>query len=295
MARIDRMLAPKIMMVGFTAVFAWNFLFFSFGEGLLLGFSFCIAVPFLYRWYLKTRKVTQFFEDPKRRRYLMFLPFIPVLLYLLTLTTVASWDVIVSVFYIIFYLFVGIAWVSLSFDAMLLFWSFSYEDDVLMGTEKAPLILLTGAMAGVSLIYAGANIGDGPGWWTVVFAGGLGTVAWLFLGGIISWLTSIIEMITIDRDVNSGIRFAGYLLASGVILARASAGDWTSFTATVQEFGAGWPVIPLAILMIFLERTMFKGSSTSHDERLIRIKSVCAAVIYILYGVSVLFLLPSIF
>ena len=37
--------------------------------------------------------------------------------------------------------------------------------------------ILVEPMLGVTLCYAGGNIGNGPGWWVVVFSAGLSTVA----------------------------------------------------------------------------------------------------------------------
>ncbi|MFD2305350.1 hypothetical protein [Enterococcus termitis] len=268
-----------------TMVLCWEILYFSLGEGFIMGLSICTSFYFLKGWYVKTAHVTRFFNQPKRRAYLYGLPAIPILLYLYTLRTVASWDVVGEMAYIIMYLFLGIAWLALSFDGMLLLWSFSYEDDVLMSKNKAALILMTGAIVGSSLIYAGANIGDGPGWWTVVFAGGLGTVSWLVLGMLINQTTTIIESITMEYDTNSAIRFSTYLAASGVILARASSGDWTSFSMTVKEFMVGWPVLPLAGLVILIERFIFKPQTTNTDEGNTKIMSIGVSVCYILYAI----------
>lgn len=272
-------------------IFFYNFLYFSLGEGLIMGLSLCTSFFFLRGWYLKTTRTTRFFNQPMRRIYLYLLPIIPVLLYLVTLRTVASWDVVGELLYILMYLFLGIAWLSATCDGMLLLWSFSYDDDVLMGKNKASLTMLTGAIIGSSMIYAGANIGDGPGWWTVVFAGGLGTLTWLLLGMIINQTTAIIESITMEYEFNSSIRFTGYLVASGMILARASSGDWTSFSATVSEFMIGWPVLLLAALMIMVEQVVFKSQAEPLDQRGTKIKSIGVSVGYLFYALIALSLL----
>lgn len=286
----------KLMITTFIITyFAWEVLYFSIGEGFVLGISIYFSATFLFGWYRQTALSTRFFGKPGLRVYLFLLPFIPVILYLLTLTSVASWDVINVMPYIGMYLVLGIAWLSLTFSGMLLFWSFSYQDDALLGKNRAALALLTGAMIGVSLIYAGANIGDGPGWWTIVFAGGLGTLSWLLLGALINKLTGIIERITIDHENGSGIRFASYLIASGLILARASAGDWTSFSVTILEFLAGWPVLPLVAMMILFELLLFKNQENDAEDAYRNVKSMIAVGIYLLYALYIVILLPALF
>jgi hypothetical protein len=78
----------------------------------------------------------------------------------------------------------------------------------------------------------------------------------LELGGRVS--ASIAE----ERDVASGLRFGGFLLAAGLILGRAVAGNWHSELATLQDFlHDGWPAIPLCIPAVLIER-MLRPSRT---------------------------------
>ena len=79
-----------------------------------------------------------------------------------------------------------------------------------------------------SLCYAGANIGNGPGWWVVAFTAGLATASFAILWFLMDRLGRFSESITVDRDVASGIRLAAALVAIGLVLARAAAGDWHS-------------------------------------------------------------------
>ena len=66
-------------------------------------------------------------------------------------------------------------------------------------------------------------------------------------------ITKIFKQITVDRNIFCGIRTCAYLISSGLILGRASAGDWTSFQKTVEEFVDGWPVLLLTVLFIMVE------------------------------------------
>ena len=54
--------------------------------------------------------------------------------------------------------------------------------------------------------------------------------------------------LTIDRDVASGIRLAGFLAGAGLVLGYAGAGDWRSIDATLADFiRHGWPAAWLAV------------------------------------------------
>lgn len=70
---------------------------------------------------------------------------------------------------------------------------------------------------------------------------------------LINLITRIWDRILIARDIGSGIRFGGYLVASGLILARASGGDWFGFLPTITDFADGWVILPLTIVYILIE------------------------------------------
>ena len=171
-----------------------------------------------------------------------------------------------------------------------------YENQELFITAslyKAALSAISGAFIGSVLIYSGANIGDGPGWWCVIFAGGLGLAAWILLGVLIGKITQVFERITVDRDINCGIRMGFYFLASGIILGRASAGDWTSFSMTILEFSAGWPVLILALLTIVIERYYMKiygNPEDGYNNHLV--SAVFLGVLYIIMAVLSVVIYP---
>ncbi len=65
------------------------------------------------------------------------------------------------------------------------------------------------------------NIGDGPGWWTIVLASGIGTVLWLLLLHLLTQVRKSSRKLS--ENVLGGIHLGSYL-ASGLIFARASGG-----------------------------------------------------------------------
>jgi hypothetical protein len=147
----------------------------------------------------------------------------------------ASWDVRESAVYIAFYWLLGLSLVPLGF--LLLHWGgLSWRDDAIERPNPAARLALAGAAVGFFCAYAGANIGDGPGWWVVVFCSAL-ACALLPIGWLILALTlRVDEAITIRRDVATGARVATWFACTGALQGRAVAGDWLSTSATVDDF-----------------------------------------------------------
>ena len=113
---------------------------------------------------------------------------------------------------------------------------------------------IAGALGGAAGCYFGGNIGDGPGWWVVVACATIATASYFAAWVVLDRFARVNDAVTIERDVPSGVRLAGFLVASGLILGRAVAGDWHSLPATVRDFVlTAWPVVPLAGVAALLE------------------------------------------
>jgi hypothetical protein len=155
--------------------------------------------------------------------------------------------------YLFFYAVLGMAWVGAGRWVFALF-GIGLRDDVLERRNPAALWAICGAGLGLSFCFAGANIGDGPGWWVVLTAALISTAAWFICWQIYESMTRVADHITIDRDPAAGWRLAGYLSASGLILGRAVAGDWHSLAATWRDFFTyGWPVVILLMIATVVE------------------------------------------
>jgi uncharacterized membrane protein YjfL (UPF0719 family) len=131
----------------------------------------------------------------------------------------------------------------------------SFREDALERRNMAALVALSGAITAVALAYAGGSVGEGPAYWNNIFSAGLATggifLFWILLelGGKVS--VSIAE----ERNFASGLRLGGFLLALGLILGRAVAGDWHSESATILDFiHDGWPAVGLWALALGIER-----------------------------------------
>ena len=127
--------------------------------------------------------------------------------------------------------------------------------DALERRNGAAAWAVAGALVGLTLAFAGGNIGNGPGWWVVVFAAGLASGALLGGWAVVELATDTAETVTVERDTASGVRLAGLLTAAGLVLGRAAAGDWVSAGATVRDFvSVGWPVLLLFAVEVLLHR-----------------------------------------
>lgn len=130
----------------------------------------------------------------------------------------------------------------------------SFKDDAVDRKNIAALIALCGAVISVALIYAGGSIGEGPSYWNNFFSAGLGTLGLLGLWTLLELGGRVSISVTEDRDVASGLRLCCFLLAAGLILGRAVAGNWHSESATVHDFlHDGWPAAPICIVAVIVE------------------------------------------
>lgn len=258
----------------------------------LLLYSFIIIVAYSRAWYGRLFNIRHFRRDKITILMLGFLPVVSLLIILYTVKVLASFDVVNNLFYVIFYTLLGCVWTFSSTILVFYFFDLSWTDDILSLNNKSALFAFCGAILGLVLIYSGANVGDGPGSWCVIFAGGLGVVSWFALCRLINFFTEVFERITIDRDINCGIRMGAYFLSSGLILARASAGDWTSFSSTIVEFLVGWPAIPLTILVIAVEGYFAKKAKSEGIINKCSLSSLSLCFIYIVMAITSVMMFP---
>lgn len=162
------------------------------------------------------------------------------------LKTAASHDVRDAPAYLFMYVVLGLAWLRLA-ELFFAYLGVSTRDDVVERRNGAATLAIAGALLGVACCYAGGNVGDGPGWWVVVFSAGLATLglcaAWLLHGS----LSHANDAVTIDRDPAAGLRLGAFLVACGLVLGRSVAGDWISAGATIIDFARGLPAVAILL------------------------------------------------
>jgi hypothetical protein len=196
----------------------------------------------------------------------------------------ASWDVRDSAFYLFFYMALGTAMTGL---ALLLLdrLGLSVRDDVIERRNPAAAWVLAGAIIGAMAAFAGANIGDGPGWWVVVFCAflSLGSLlaGWKFLDAIIP----VADQITIDRSVSTALRCGGWFLASGAIFGRAAAGNWQSADQAITDFvdvGSGALVLLAAAILVEWRYYRRPSPSGVGSALGIALLYLCSAIAYLI-------------
>ncbi len=181
---------------------------------------------------------------------------------------------------------VGCVWLLLV--SRLFAWlGLSARDDALERRNVAALAAICAAILAAALAYGGGNIGEGPSYWNNIFSGGLGTCgllgSWIILelGGRVS------SSITEERDLAAGLRFCGFLLATGLICGRAVAGNWHSEADTVRDFiHDSWPAVGLSVVAPGLERLLRPSK-----RKPVRSAALCGVLPAMLYlAVAILWL-----
>ncbi len=148
---------------------------------------------------------------------------------------------------------VGLFWLAVA--SRLFPWlGLSTRDDVLERRNPAALIALACAVVAVAITFAAGNLGEGPSYSENVFCGGLATGTLMVLWLALELGAKVSNSIAEERDVATGLRFGGLLLAWGLILGRAVTGDWHSCSATVMDFlHDGWPALATWVAALMIE------------------------------------------
>lgn len=214
-----------------------------------------IALVAWVKWYVLVLRVRSSPGPTWPRLFLLVIPVAALTVILIALRLWAAVDVRDSRLWLAWYTIFGAAWLAVG-RSFFPWGGVAWRDDALERSNPATAIAIGGAMLGLTACYAGANVGDGPGWWCVLWAGGLGTIAWLAAWYVLVRCSEVAEAVSVERDRAAGVRLSGYLIASGLICGRASAGDWGGFDTTAIEFAdAGWPLLPLLVAAIAVERS----------------------------------------
>ncbi|MDF2698873.1 MAG: hypothetical protein K0Q49_429 [Haloplasmataceae bacterium] len=257
---------------------------------------FLVSIYFTFKvfigWYVSLNQKWPSNRNRKERLLLGLLPVFSLVIIIYVLNKLASFDVVDSMFYQLVYIFLGFAWLGFGLRLMAKFFDLSWRDDALELNNNAALYTVMGGFLGLTLIYSGANIGDGPGWWCVVFAGALGLITWFILTIFINKFTHIFDRITVERNTPTGIRIGFYLLASGIILGRAVSGDWTSASATIWEFRDGWPVLILTLLVLVIENLYRLYEQKEETIKYNVFGSFLWGLIYVLIAILCVTLIP---
>lgn len=185
-------------------------------------------------WYSAAMRPSAFISPHLTRWPLTVIPVLCGGLLLGVLRYLAASDVRDAPVYLILYFFLGAAWVGATLLLIPLF-GVQPREDIVERRNAAAAPTVAGTLLALTLCYAGGNIGDGPGWWVVVYSAALATGALLLLWLVVELATGIGAVICVHRDSGAGVRFGLFLLANGLVLGRAVAGDWTTGSEAVAD------------------------------------------------------------
>lgn len=222
-------------------------------EAFALVASCILAGITLLRWYAALATVTRRAAPAHHRFILALVPFACLALVQGVLACCAAHEVKEAGEYDFLFLAGGAAWLGVTTLGLPLL-DLCPRDDAIETRNPAAVVAVCGAWAGVMLCYAGGNIGEGPTIWTTFVPAAAATAALLLLWFLFEIATSASENVSIDRDVASSLRVAGFLVATGLVLGRAVAGDFHDWDGTWCDFLAeGWPALPIWALAIILQ------------------------------------------
>ncbi len=178
-----------------------------------------------------------------------------------------------------FYLVFSMIWISLV-QASFSFLGISVRDDVAERGNNSAAFVAAGLTIGATCCIAGANVGGGPGFEVVLFCGALATTCLLLLWVLVAQISGVADVITIDRDLGTGIRAGGLLAGTGIVLGVCVAGDWVSLAATLKDFARfSWPVTIAACLFAMMERAARRRASAAAPSRTVSILVALAMVV----------------
>lgn len=155
--------------------------------------------------------------------------------------------------YVLFYLVMSLAASVFTMVALRMF-GLRTADIAERGNRAVPILVFCSLIAG-GFAFAGANIGDGPGFHVVIFSAMLSYGAIFALACIHTAAARTMYRILVDRDRGTAFRFGCLLIACGIVLGRAVAGTWTDAGTTLADFfRIGWPAAGLVACDIVVAR-----------------------------------------
>lgn len=228
-------------------------------EVVVLLISVIFSFFFWGQWLLTCLSVRDFDRAENLRLFGIAAPVLASVGLFVILQCYASHDVRDDLVYLAFYVAMGAGWLALV-KSMSGLCGLSFRDDWVERGNPAAAIAGTGALFGGMLAFAGGNIGDGPGWWVVVFCALLATASLFLAWWIYARLSGAMELVSIERDTGAGWRVATLLLVAGIISGRSVAGNWESAASTIDDFTRqAWPLLPYAIGAGLIEAGQTRG------------------------------------
>lgn len=170
------------------------------------------------------------------------------------LRTAAASDVRNDPTYLAFYLVLGL---GVSAIALIGLGAFGIRPaDISQRHNRAAAAFVVLAITASAFAYAGANIGEGPGFHVVLFCTLLSQGALFAILALHAAIAHTLYRVLVDRDFGTAFRVGCMLVACGICLGRAAGGTWTGVDAALADFGRyGWPAAVLGTVDAVWGRT----------------------------------------
>ncbi len=255
-------------------------------EFFLLAVAIVAAIFSLRIWIRRFLNLSKF---PSRKSFstcLAVVLFGCVLSVLLSLHLWADHEVKNSGSYLSLLTALGFGWITI-FTARPVWPGFSLDEDVVERRNPAAVAASCGAIIGITFVYAGGSIGEGPSLFNNVFSFGIGSIAFLIAWTAAEFTMRISRLVAEERDLGAGIRLAGLLMAIGLVIGRSVAGTWESTNATTRDMLVdGWPCLLLVGLAagvepMFRPRRIVLFPSVTCSGVVPATAFVCLAVAYV--------------
>lgn len=226
----------------------------SEGEAITTVASSIIACCFWGYFLVRAVRVKAAVARPGSGRMVLFCIFAVGAVNLPVLRFLASADVRNAPEYIFMYLIMAYAAVALNMLMLrLLGWQMA---DVTERGNRAAAYLACGIALASACAFAGANIGDGPGFWVVLFCSGLSMLGlWLAIALHLA-LGRSGARILVERDAPFAFRFGCLMTGVGLVTGRSVAGDWTGYADAFVDFVV---ITTPFLVVVVLDGTLARG------------------------------------
>lgn len=162
---------------------------------------------------------------------------------------------------VLFLTFVGVVWIVVA-HKLFPWLGLSIRDDAYDRKNSAAAVALACALVSAAITFAAGNLGEGPSYWENIFCAALATGGLFVLWIAMEIWGNVSVSIAEERDLASGLRFGSLLLAWGLILGRATTGNWHSAENAVRDFFRdGWVAAILCLTALAVE-LLLKPSRT---------------------------------
>jgi hypothetical protein len=207
---------------------------------------------FWVRWYFSTLSVNQMVANENYRLPYLIIPVIAGALLWVVLANGADPYVRSHSGYFFLYWTGGLAWVGL-LKWFLPFIGFSARDE-LERRNIGSLMVVSGAILGLTFAYAGGNVGEGPGSWVVMLCVAVSSFGFYAVWVLMEGFTQVSETVTVERDLAGALRLTCFLIALGLIMGAAVSGDWIDTQDFwIAFFARAWPALAMMIFAILIE------------------------------------------